>query len=172
LENEYGERLKVVEGDLNDQASIEAIFSTHQNKDPKKDGDEGEAQEQGIWGIFAVLQYPGLGVDSPNEELQGKLLADLAVQYGVKAFVYSSASRAGPGYESQVTLSWRAKMNVEVYVKGLGVKGLPWTILRPGFFMENLEGGLGRIAAGVLKVGLREEGVLGVIVSFMVCSSD
>lgn len=54
------------------------------------------------------------------------MLADFAHQFGVRAFVYSSAMRAGPKYDDEVTLSGRAKVNIENYCKKLGEKGLPW----------------------------------------------
>lgn len=54
------------------------------------------------------------------------MLADFAHQFGVRAFVYSSAMRAGPKYDDELTLSGRAKANIENYCKKLGEKGLPW----------------------------------------------
>jgi hypothetical protein len=55
------------------------------------------------------------------------MLADLALRYGVSAFLYSSTARAGPKYESELKLSMRAKANIEEYSMALGEKGLPWT---------------------------------------------
>ena len=57
---------------------------------------------------------------------RNQMLADFAHQFGVRAFVYSSAMRAGPKYDDEVTLSGRAKANIENYCKKLGEKGLPW----------------------------------------------
>jgi uncharacterized protein YbjT (DUF2867 family) len=110
------ENVTLVEGNLNSSSSIHAIFES-----AKSDGGGG------IWGVFAVLAYPGLGANADGEERQGKLLADLALQYGVELFVYSSAARYGPKYEPQLTLSSAAKRNVEIYCKELGAKGLNWT---------------------------------------------
>jgi hypothetical protein len=56
-----------------------------------------------------------------------KMLADLALEYGVSAFVYSSAARFGPKYEDQLNPSQTAKRNIEQYCISLGAKGLPWT---------------------------------------------
>jgi len=147
-----GENVTLVEGDLNSPASIRKIFENAK-----------ESENGGIWGVYVVLQYPGLGANADGEEAQGKMVADLALEYGVKAFVYSSACRAGPAYESEAKLSWKAKRNVELHCKTLGEKGLPWTIIRPGFFMENLEGFLGSISTAVLRIALEEEGTLGLI---------
>jgi hypothetical protein len=54
------------------------------------------------------------------------MLADLALQFGVSVFVYSSAMRAGPGYDDEVMLSSRAKANIENHCVELGKRGLPW----------------------------------------------
>jgi uncharacterized protein YbjT (DUF2867 family) len=53
----------VVEGDLDRPASISQIF-----QDAKAGGDGG-----GIWGVFAVLAFPGLGAAADGEERQGKV---------------------------------------------------------------------------------------------------
>jgi NAD(P)-dependent dehydrogenase (short-subunit alcohol dehydrogenase family) len=52
--------LTIVEGDLENRDSIVKIF-----EDVKKDG--------GIWGVFCVLAFPGMGVEASGEELQGKV---------------------------------------------------------------------------------------------------
>jgi uncharacterized protein YbjT (DUF2867 family) len=104
----------VVEGDLDDPPSISKIF-----EEAKNNG--------GIWGVFAVLAYPGLGANADGEERQGKMLADLALKFGVGAFVYSSAARSGPKYEAGLILSHAAKREVEGHCKQLGEKGLNWT---------------------------------------------
>lgn len=50
----------VVEGDLDDTTSVRQIF-----EDAKEKG--------GIWGVFCVLAYPGLGANADGEEKQGKV---------------------------------------------------------------------------------------------------
>lgn len=57
---ETEQNVKVVGGDLDDQESVMKIF-----EDAKSDG--------GIWGVFAVLAYPGLGAEADGEERQGKV---------------------------------------------------------------------------------------------------
>jgi NAD(P)-dependent dehydrogenase (short-subunit alcohol dehydrogenase family) len=52
--------LTVVEGDLENRDSIVKIF-----EDVKK--------EDGIWGVFCVLAFPGMGVEASGEERQGKV---------------------------------------------------------------------------------------------------
>ncbi|KAJ8096497.1 hypothetical protein POJ06DRAFT_263978 [Lipomyces tetrasporus] len=147
-----GENIVVVKGDLDMPDSISKIF-------------EEAKSEGGIWGVFAVLAFPGLGADAGGEEAQGKMLADLALQFGVSVFVYSSAMRAGPEYEDELTLSRRAKANIENYCIELGTKGLPWVILRPGFFMENFDNFIGSVAAAVLRAGLNKSTTIGMIAS-------
>ncbi|PSS06762.1 hypothetical protein M430DRAFT_46100 [Amorphotheca resinae ATCC 22711] len=152
-ESENEERLQIVEGDLDDRESIVRIFE-------RVSGEEG-----GFWGVYCVLEFPGLGADATGEERRGKLLADLALKYKVQAYIYSSAMRSGPEHEDTLILSGRAKANVENYCMVLGEKGLPWTILRPGFFMENFDDFLGSIAVGVLKSGLKKETTIGIVAS-------
>lgn len=72
-----------------------------------------------------MLQYPGLGANADGEEAQGKLLADLALEFGVEAFVYSSANGA-PGGEEKLEFSKKAKWEIEQHCMRLGGKGLPW----------------------------------------------
>lgn len=123
LLNTYGaSNLTLVEGDLDDPSSITAIFETAKLDSDSTDG------EAGIWGVFAVMAFPGLGVSAEGEERQGKMLADIALDYGIKAYVYSSALRAGPKYEDQLEgkPSGMAKRNIEDRCKELGGRGLPW----------------------------------------------
>jgi uncharacterized protein YbjT (DUF2867 family) len=116
------ESVTLVEGDLDIPESISKIFD-----EAKTNG--------GIWGVFAVLAYPGLGANADGEEKQGKVLADLALRFGVEVFVYSSIARSGPKYEPQLTLSQAAKRNVELYCKQLGEKGLNWVCVLNREFM-------------------------------------
>src|SRR5205085_10203387 len=116
------------------------------------------------WGVFTCLAYPGLGADASGEERQGKMLADLALKYGVECFIYSSAVRGGPKYEDLCKKSALAKSRVERHCRDLGDKGdIPWTIIRPGFFIENFDDFFGSIAHSVLKSGLKKETTVGFI---------
>jgi NAD(P)-dependent dehydrogenase (short-subunit alcohol dehydrogenase family) len=58
----------VIEGDLDRPESISKIF-----EDAKAAGAGGGDGEAGIWGIYAVLAFPGLGVAADGEERQGKV---------------------------------------------------------------------------------------------------
>ncbi|KIK54611.1 hypothetical protein GYMLUDRAFT_76951 [Collybiopsis luxurians FD-317 M1] len=133
----------VVEGNLNSEASIRKVF-----EDAKSNGG-------GIWGVFCVLAFPGLGEKADHVEAQGKLVANISLEFNVSAFIFSSAERGGEVDDDKFELDGLAKVNIERHVKELGNKGLSWTILRPTFFMENYEGTIGSITASVLQVGLK-----------------
>lgn len=54
-------------------------------------------------------------------------MADIALQFGVQAFIYSSAMRLGEKYERDLKYSAKAKAKIEEHCMLLGEKGLPWT---------------------------------------------
>ncbi|GAA4457215.1 NmrA/HSCARG family protein [Nibrella saemangeumensis] len=84
----------------------------------------------GAYGVFSV-QNPYLS--GLNGEIdQGKNVARVAKQVGVKHLIYSSA---GPTVRDTGVPSWESKLVVEDYMKTLD---LPLTILRPMAFMELL----------------------------------
>lgn len=60
-------------------------------------------------------------------------------------------------------LSGKAKANIESHCIELGRRGLPWTILRPGFFLENFNDFIGSISASVMKKGLKPDTEVGFI---------
>jgi nucleoside-diphosphate-sugar epimerase len=90
-------------------------------------------------------------------------MADLALEYGVSVYIYSSAERGGEQSDEMEKLSGRAKVLAERHVQALGERGLPWTILRPGFFLDNYNDFIGSITAAVMTRGLKEDTKLGVI---------
>lgn len=55
------ERIQVVQGDLDKPDTVRRVF------------EDGSAQHGGIWGVFVVLAFPGLGKDPTGEEMQGKV---------------------------------------------------------------------------------------------------
>ncbi|KAL0571564.1 hypothetical protein V5O48_010396 [Marasmius crinis-equi] len=143
LTTRYSGRVSVVEGDLDSPGSVRRVFETQRDANTN------------IWGVFCVLAFPGLGVRADGEEKQGKSLADLSLEFGVSHFVFSSVERGGEGSDETMMDDRLAKIRIEKHVQDLGTKGLKWTIIRPGFFMENYEGLLGSITFGVLKAGLK-----------------
>lgn len=56
----------VVEGDLDSPESIRKIF-------------EAAKDNGGVWGVFCVLAYPGLGANADGEERQGKVRVRFAL---------------------------------------------------------------------------------------------
>ncbi|KAJ7077157.1 NAD(P)-binding protein [Mycena belliarum] len=144
LATHHSDHITVVEGNLDSPDTIRKIF------------EDAKQEHGGVWGVFCALAFPGLGASGDAEERQGKILCDLAVEYGASSFVFSSVERGGEYNDDNAKLDRHAKVMIERHVRGLGEsKGLNWTILRPGFFMENYDGTIGTVAVGVLKRGLK-----------------
>ena len=101
--------VQVVEGDLNDRASLEAALD----------------------GIYGVYSFPNMALGMEVEVIQGKLMADAAMAAGVSHFI--QASVGGVERNSGVP-HFESKWQIEEYVRSIG---LPATFLRPVFFMEN-----------------------------------
>ena len=86
----------------------------------------------GAWGVFSVQDFMESGYD--REVSQGKHLADAAKAAWVQHFVYTSVVSADrktglPHFESK----WQIEQHIHQ-------RGLPFTILRPAFFMQNWYG--------------------------------
>lgn len=101
---------QVVEGDLNDRASLDRVLD-------------------GVYGVYSVQTFAEAGLE--GEVREGKQLADAAKAAGVSHFVYSSV--AGANLNSGVP-HFETKWRIEQHIRSIG---LPYTILRPAFFMEN-----------------------------------
>jgi hypothetical protein len=54
-------------------------------------------------------------------------MADLALEYGVSVYLYSTSERGGDKNDEIQKLSGRAKVLAEQHVQSLGERGLPWT---------------------------------------------
>lgn len=120
----------IVRGDLNDEASLKAALA-------------------GKWGVFAVQNTWEAGVE--QEEEQGKRIARLAKEAGVRHFVYASV---GSAHQETGIPHFDNKARVEETVRSLGFPS--WVILRPVFFMENLASPWFKpgIDDGVLALGM------------------
>jgi uncharacterized protein YbjT (DUF2867 family) len=120
---------EVVQGDLDDRASLDRTL-------------------RGAYGAFSVQNFwlPGVGFD--GEVRQGKALADAAVAAWVEHFVYSSVGGAERNSGLQ---HFESKWLIEQHVRALG---LPATVLRPVFFMENFRSPWNSPKDGVLAFGL------------------
>ena len=103
---------EVVGGDLEDRASIERVLD-------------------GVYGVFSVQQFLEAGVE--GEVRQGIQLADAARAAGVEHLVYSSV---GSAHRETGIPHFESKWEVEEHVRASGV---PYTVVRPVFFMQNWE---------------------------------
>ena len=119
---------EVVKGDLTNQADVQAAL-------------------RGVQGVFAMSTPFEAGMDA--EVRRGTMLADAAKQAGVAHYVYTSVGSADrktgiPHFET--------KWKVEEHIRQIG---LPTTILRPVFFMENFGTYFPPSKEGVLAIPVR-----------------
>lgn len=119
---------QIVHGDLDDPSSYRSALS-------------------GAYGVFSVQNFWESGYD--GEVREGIALADAAKAAGVKHFVYSSVASA----QRKTGLShFESKWNIEQHIRAIGI---PHTILRPVFFMDNWQVfGREYILAGTLSMPL------------------
>ena len=103
---------EVVQGDMEDRSSIDRVL-------------------EGAYGVFSVQNFWETGYD--REVQQGKTVADAAKAAGIEHLVYSSV---GSAHRQTGIAHFESKREVEEHVLGIG---LPYTILRPVFFMQNWE---------------------------------
>ncbi len=123
---------ELVLGDLGDAASLRRALAS-------ADG----VFTYGVYSAQAAREAVGHGTIL-GEVAQGKLLADLAAEAGIAHFVYGSVASADratgvPHFDS--------KGEVERHIRA---RGLPATILRPVFFMQNWERMKAQILSGSL----------------------
>ena len=102
---------EVIKGDFNDADSLTRAV-------------------RGAWGVFAMQNTWEAGV--PNEEVQGKRIAQVAKQHGVQHFVYTSV---GSAHRKTGIPHFDNKARIEDTVRGLAFPS--YVIIRPVFFMEN-----------------------------------
>lgn len=100
----------VVSGNLDDVPSIRAALN-------------------GCYGAFSVQDYYGAG--EQGEIRQGKGFAQCCRDTGVEHLVYSSVGSAD---RNTGIPHFNTKWQIEQFIRGLGI---PCTILRPAFFMDN-----------------------------------
>ena len=100
---------EVVRGDMANAASLRPILA-------------------GAYGVYSVQNPMISGLEA--EVQQGKLVADVAHEAGIRHLVYGSA---GTGEAGTGSGSWESKLEVEAHRRGLN---LPLTILRPVALME------------------------------------
>jgi uncharacterized protein YbjT (DUF2867 family) len=121
-----GHGSEVVRGDLGDPISLTRALD-------------------GVYGVFSVQQ---LNTDVQAEIHEGTNLADAAMRSRISHFVYSSVGAAD---QNTGIPFFDSKFQIEQHVRGTG---LPYTILRPVFFMENWLGARAHIEQGTLALPL------------------
>jgi len=107
---------------------------------------------KGVYGAFSVQNYwlPDVGYE--GEIKQGKLLADAAKEAGVQHFVYSSVGAAHRGMGQK---HFESKWIIERYLEAID---LPYTIVRPVAFMDNVEWNRAEISNGAFSSwGIRSD---------------
>ena len=114
---------EVVQGDMEDRSAMDRVL-------------------EGAYGVFAVQNFWETGYD--REVQQGKTVADAAKAAGVEHFVYSSV---GSAHRQTGIPHFDSKWEVEEHVRQIR---LPYTILRPTFFMQNWEWMREHILGGTL----------------------
>lgn len=106
------EGTEVVRGDLEDRSSLDQAI-------------------EGAYGVFSVQNFYEGGYE--GEVRQGTTLADAAKAAGVRHVVYSSV---GSAHRETGIPHFDSKWEIEQYKRQTD---LPYTILRPVFFMQNWE---------------------------------
>jgi uncharacterized protein YbjT (DUF2867 family) len=102
----------------------------------------------GVYGVYSV-QSRADGIDS--EIRRGINLADAAKRSRISHFVYSSVGSAD---KNTGVPHFDSKHKIEQHIRGTG---MPFSIIRPVFFMENWLGMRSNIEKGVLALPLRPE---------------
>jgi uncharacterized protein YbjT (DUF2867 family) len=124
---------EIFTGDMEDRAELDAAF-------------------KGAYGVFSVQNFwlPNVGYE--GEVRQGKNVADAARAAGVQHLVFSSVGSAHRGMGQK---HFDSKWVIEQYIHSLDI---PYTILRPAFFMENYNWSRAQILNGTFtSMGLRPE---------------
>lgn len=124
---------EIVPGDMENRAELDSAF-------------------QGVYGVFSVQNFwlPNVGYE--GEVRQGKNVADSAKAAGIQHLVYSSV---GSSYRGMGQRHFDSKWEIEQYIHTLDI---PYTILRPVFFMENYNWSRAYILNGTFTgMGLRSE---------------
>jgi len=106
---------------------------------------------QGVHGVFSMQDFAH-GVDT--EVKQGKTLADLAKKAGVQHVVYSSVGSAN---RQTGIPHFTSKYTIEEHIRTID---LPYTILRPVYFMYNYKGMRDMIDKGIIELPLHPETTL------------
>jgi uncharacterized protein YbjT (DUF2867 family) len=120
---------EIVQGDLTNQANLEIAL-------------------RGAQGVFAMSTPFEAGME--EEVRQGIMLADAAKQAGIAHYVYTSV---GSAHRDTGIPHFDSKWRVEQHIRQIG---LPATILRPVWFMENFTTFAKPSAEGVVMLPMKQ----------------
>ncbi len=124
---------EIFSGDMENRAELDSAF-------------------KGAYGVFSFQNFwlPNVGFE--GEIRQGKNVAAAAKAAGVNHLVFSSVGAAHRGMGQK---HFESKWIIEQYIHSLDI---PYTILRPAFFMGNYNWSRAQILNGILTgMGLRPE---------------
>jgi len=127
---------EVVKGDLTNSSDLQAAL-------------------RGVHGVFAMSTPFEAGMD--QEVRQGIMLADAAKQAGIAHYVYTSV---GSAHRNTGIPHFESKWKVEQHIRQIG---LPATVLRPVFFMENFTTFCKPSAEGILMMPMRADKKLALV---------
>ena len=119
---------EVVQGDLTNRAILQMAL-------------------RGVHGVFAMSTWVEEGMEA--EVRQGTMLADAAKQAGITHYVYTSV---GSAHRNTGIPHFDSKWKVEQHIRQIG---LPATILRPVWFMENFTTFAKPSAEGVIMLPMK-----------------
>jgi uncharacterized protein YbjT (DUF2867 family) len=114
-----------------------------------------QAALRGVHGVFAMSTPFEAGMD--QEVRQGIMMADAAKQAGIAHYVYTSV---GSAYRNTGIPHFETKWKVEQHIRQIG---LPATVLRPVWFMENFTTFSKPSAEGILMMPMRADKKLAMV---------
>ena len=114
-----------------------------------------QAALRGVHGVFAMSTPFEAGMD--QEVRQGIMMADAAKQAGIAHYVYTSV---GSAHRNTGIPHFETKWKVEQHIRQIG---LPVTILRPVWFMENFTTFSKPSAEGILMMPMRADKKLAMV---------
>ncbi len=114
-----------------------------------------QAALRGVHGVFAMSTPFEAGMD--QEVRQGIMMADAAKQAGIVHYVYTSV---GSAHRNTGIPHFETKWKVEQHIRQIG---LPATVLRPVWFMENFTTFSKPSADGILMMPMRADKKLAMV---------
>jgi len=114
-----------------------------------------QAALRGVHGVFAMSTPFEAGMD--QEVRQGIMMADAAKQAGIAHYVYTSV---GSAHRNTGIPHFDTKWKVEQHIRQIG---LPATVLRPVWFMENFTTFSKPSAEGILMMPMRADKKLAMV---------